>query len=133
MIKKDAVLCYIWGDNHAYFTTQDLNEQWGDDWNDAPYEHNAGLPYEYDRHDKEKGKKPWKIYDVYFQSDFDTPDSSHCNSPYSVESINNGATPWLKSNEYSKLKGVVIWGGCTYDEFKRIIIESGGKVFESIE
>ena len=37
-------LCYVEG-NIAYFTTQDLDKQWGDDWDDAPYEHNAGLPY----------------------------------------------------------------------------------------
>lgn len=40
-----AVLCYVDGP-WAYFTTQPLAKQWGDDWNDAPYEHNAGEPYE---------------------------------------------------------------------------------------
>jgi len=37
-------LCYVdlpW----VYFTTQDLDKQWGDDWDDAPYEHNAEEPY----------------------------------------------------------------------------------------
>lgn len=38
-------LCYIDGP-WAYFTTQPVAEQWGDDWDDAPYEHNAGDPYE---------------------------------------------------------------------------------------
>lgn len=38
-------LCYVKG-SFAYFTTQELSKQWGDDWNDAPYEHNAGEPYE---------------------------------------------------------------------------------------
>lgn len=41
----EPVLCYVrspW----AYFTTRPLFEQWGDDWNDAPYEHNAGEPYD---------------------------------------------------------------------------------------
>ena len=28
-----------------YFTS-DLENQWGDDWDDSPYEHNAGPPYE---------------------------------------------------------------------------------------
>lgn len=37
-------LCYVEGD-WAYFTTQPLDKQWGDDWDDAPYEHNAGEPY----------------------------------------------------------------------------------------
>ena len=30
----------------AYFTRLDLLEQWGDDWNDAPYDCNAEGPYE---------------------------------------------------------------------------------------
>jgi hypothetical protein len=37
-------LCYVKG-NWAYFTSRPLSEQTGDDWNDAPYEHNAGTPY----------------------------------------------------------------------------------------
>jgi hypothetical protein len=38
------VLCYVEG-FWAFFTTRPLAEQWGDDWDDAPYEHNAGRPY----------------------------------------------------------------------------------------
>ena len=29
----------------AWFTTCQLDRQWGDDWNDAPYDCNAGYPY----------------------------------------------------------------------------------------
>ena len=36
-------LCYVDG-NEAWFTS-DWKNQWGDDWNDRPYEHNAGSPY----------------------------------------------------------------------------------------
>ena len=43
-MKKDLKLCYV-KDNFAYFTTQKLSDQTGDDWNDAPYEYNAGIPY----------------------------------------------------------------------------------------
>lgn len=39
-----AVLCYVDG-QRAYFTTAKLADQWGDDWDDALYEHNAGEPY----------------------------------------------------------------------------------------
>lgn len=28
-----------------YFTS-DIENQWGDDWDDRPYEHNAGKPYQ---------------------------------------------------------------------------------------
>lgn len=41
---KEYKLCYV-EDNFAYFTN-DFENQWGDDWNDRPYEHNAGEPYE---------------------------------------------------------------------------------------
>lgn len=43
-IEPAAVLCYVSG-GKAFFTTKPLSEQWGDDWNDSPYEHNAGEPY----------------------------------------------------------------------------------------
>lgn len=43
-LNPKAVLCYVDG-NKAWFTTKPLAEQWGDDWDDAPYEHNAGQPY----------------------------------------------------------------------------------------
>ena len=46
---KDLKLCFIDNEiNCAYFTEKDVTEQWGDDWNDAPYEYNAEPPYEYD-------------------------------------------------------------------------------------
>lgn len=41
---KEPILCYIDGP-WAYFTTQNLHKQWGDDWDDRPYECNAGSPY----------------------------------------------------------------------------------------
>jgi hypothetical protein len=43
-VNLDAVLCYIDG-SWAYFTTQNLKDQWGDDWDDAPFDCNAGEPY----------------------------------------------------------------------------------------
>ena len=39
-----AKLCYV-DQSWAFFTTKSLSDQWGDDWDDAPYEHNAGYPY----------------------------------------------------------------------------------------
>lgn len=35
-------------EKYAYFTSVDLKDQWGDDWDDCPYEHNAGCPYDED-------------------------------------------------------------------------------------
>ena len=42
---NDARLCYVKG-SFAWFTTHDPEQQTGDDWDDAPYEHNAEPPYE---------------------------------------------------------------------------------------
>jgi hypothetical protein len=44
-VNTATILCYATA-TWAFFTTRSLKEQWGDDWNDAPYEHNAGDPYE---------------------------------------------------------------------------------------
>ena len=35
-----------------WFTTQPADLQWGDDWNDAPWQHNAGNPYAWTPSDK---------------------------------------------------------------------------------
>ena len=51
-IMEEFKLCYIENDN-AYFTTNDLMKQWGDDWNDALYEHNAGIHNEVPRTEKD--------------------------------------------------------------------------------
>jgi hypothetical protein len=111
--EDDAVTCY--------FTTAPLNEQWGDDWNDTPFEHNAGTPYApsiYHYTDGTKGiKNDWDIASlqpnfILYQVDITTaalsiialPNetlSSYdgkeevCNSTHSVQSINRGYTPWL--------------------------------------
>ena len=56
-------LCFVDSEEWAgdpitlYFTElDDVTEQWGDDWNDRPYEHNAGEPYENDY------SQTWRAY-----------------------------------------------------------------------
>ena len=49
-MNTELKLCYIDG-AWAYFTTQALADVIGDDWNDAPYECNAGAPYEWGAYD----------------------------------------------------------------------------------
>ena len=44
-------LCYVdQEDEYSSITTlyftNDMEKQWGDDWDDAPYEHNSESPYE---------------------------------------------------------------------------------------
>lgn len=119
---ENAKLCYVDG-NFAYFTTQPLEKQWGDDWNDAPYEHNAGAPYGPIREDED-----WEIFKVAFDGDFETPaDIAGHNSNYSVEMINKGAIAWL-TQRWSETK-VSINAGATIHQFISLIEIGGGTVY----
>ena len=86
-------LCYC-ANNIMYFTS-DMASQWGDDWDDSPYEHNAGPPYEDGR----------TIRKIKFRGHFIEPCSFYLNSPYSVQDINNGAVPWAYTDKVGGLFG----------------------------
>lgn len=117
METKKMKLCYVDG-NFAYFTS-DLEKQWGDDWNDKPYEHNSGEPYEHD------GKK---IEIVAFRCEsLKTPaDRYYPNSPFSVEEINQGKIPWLHGGWKEE---VFIYAGDSIEDFKDLVIQAGGEVY----
>ena len=121
------VLCYVDG-QWAYFTTRKLSEQWGDDWNDAPYEHNAGTPYEYHDHDKKEGREPWTISKVAYDGDFETPCEGHNNSPWSVEQINAGAVAWLRTSKWNKTQAIIP-AGTTMPRFCELIAQGGGRTY----
>lgn len=110
----EPVLCYVsWPDDTmrekaaAYFTTRKLALQWGDDWNDAPYEHNAGSPY------PAREGEDWEIWRVEFRASWDSLRSPECfardgNSWISVQDINQRkAQPWLRDVD-SKIR---VWAG----------------------
>lgn len=122
------LLCYVDG-QWAYFTTRKLSEQWGDDWNDAPYEHNAETPYKYSEHDCKEGLAPWTITKVAFDGDFEAPCEGHCNSPWSVEQINAGAVAWLRTSRWRSGKLVIVPAGTTLERFCELIREGGGNVY----
>jgi len=128
-IMNEPKLCYVdmpW----AYFTTQDLDKQWGDDWDDAPYEHNAGEPYEYGDHQKKEGLEPWTITKVAIDVwDMKQPCDDYDNSPYSVQAINAGACAWL-AQLYTK-DPLCIPAGTTLADFRELIHKAGGVVYES--
>lgn len=112
-------LCYIEG-NFAYFT-DNLKEQWGDDWDDTPYEHNAGVPYE---HNGEKVEK------IAFDVDLSTPaEIAGINSGYSVQDINEGKVAWLSGRSIVSGEQVSIYAGITMNDFIEIVIESGGEIY----
>lgn len=117
----DLKLCYVDG-NFAYFTSQPLKDQWGDDWDDAPYDCNAGEPY-YPNDDDDS----WVIEKVAFDGPFMTPgDYGHC--PYSVKAINQGAVAWLSSQLWCD-EIVTIPAGATKQEFIDLVHEAGGDVY----
>lgn len=144
--KQDAVmpcLCYVSG-CWAFFTTQTLDKQWGDDWNDAPYEHNAGTPYgptilykttgpEKDPKDwNPDGTPKWEIIKVAWEGDFETPSDGHNNSPFSVEQINAGAIAWLRASRWRSDCKIIIPAGTPLDEFKTLIEAGGGHVYKRV-
>ena len=132
-MKKEYKLCYVEG-NKAWFT-DNFEKQWGDDWNDRPYECNAGYPYENwselieDNPDifKRKWKHhPIELKELYFETD-DWAEKRPCEmGRFSVEEINKGAVAWIYTDKFS------IYGGCEIEEFKKIIKENKGKIYEEV-
>lgn len=125
-MERSAQLCFV-QETEAYFTTQDLNQQGGDDWDDVSYESNAGTPYGPPEGDN------WKIIKLHFDAPYLLqPCDLQLNSPYSVDMINRGDTPWLFTSDYDSERSIKIMAGTTIEEFKMIILESGGQVFVPI-
>lgn len=122
---ENAKLCYA-DEYTAYFTTCDLANQWGDDWDDAPYEHNAGPPYGWAEH---RDVPPHKIFIVMYRGPFDLPRDGHSNSPWSVQDINAGCVAWLV-NKYADCGPVAILAGTTIAQFRELIWKGDGEVYE---
>ncbi len=107
---RDLKLCYVEENDsrkdkdgykeyfgyRLYFTPVDMKEQWGDDWDDAPYEYNAGAPY-----DGTSGKTQWIEHTIYILQIYikdlcpQLPSDYGCNSPFSVDMINSRAVAWM--------------------------------------
>lgn len=99
---KDYKLFYVEPEKYGglkkvYFTTGDITKEWGDDWDDAPWEHNAGHPYE--------NQKDALYFELCVENgdytNFYTCNYQHGNSPWSVEKINKGAVAWAHIEEWS--------------------------------
>lgn len=113
----DWKLCYVERDEAAYFCAENPEDVWGDDWDDAPYEYNAGTPY----------AKSEKLY--YEGVWLDQPCEGHGNSPYTVEQINEGKVPWLRSPDYAK-ESIVLYAGTTAGDFIAAIEAHGGTIYQ---
>lgn len=107
---------------YAYFTPLPVNNQWGDDWDDIPYECNAGCPYDHGDNISEKIEIiqiPFYLRKDYFDPIVKFPSDYGYNSPFSVENINLGAVPWIFIK--SKTDHDVINSGITPLDFCNLI------------
>ena len=83
------------------FTPIDLKEQWGDDWNDAPYDCNAGWPYD-SLYVKRDDNGEYIKYDILIlnvtmplEHRPTLPLDYGYNTPFTAETINQGACAWM--------------------------------------
>lgn len=125
-------LCYVrrpW----AYFTTQELSEQWGDNWRSVPYEHNAEKPYGPSDADKKEGRV-WEIMKLAWEGDLEAPCDLYQpnSSPFSLEAINKGACAWLQTGRESLEEKVFIRAGVSPIEFVRLVQKVGGHVYADL-
>jgi len=108
-------LCYV-EEPWAFFTPRPIAEQRGDDWDDAPYQHNAGRPYGDD------------IVRVAFEGSFEAPKDGP-EDFYSVEQVNAGKVPWLCTWPTSE---GFLNAGATLEEFRAFVRENDGEVYEVV-
>lgn len=108
-----------------FFTEADLKKQWGDDWDDAPYDCNAGWPYDYTSYKDKDGK--WQfvkhtilVLNISIDNEHrpTTPgEYGGYNSCFCVEDINLGACAWM----FFGKKCEPIYAGATpLDVFEKI-------------
>ena len=113
MDDKEFRLCYVSG-NILYFTNN-FEGQSGDDWDDVPYEHNAGEPYR-DSDDclDHAYRGNIRMVAYYPQWDIKQPcDNYEYNSPFCVDSINKGRQiAWL----YNWFTKTGLFAGATLEE-----------------
>jgi len=130
MGEREPVLCFA-DSGMLYFTTQPLEDQWGDDWDDAPYEHNAGRPYVPFR---ERDDKHWAIVALPWTGDLELPHEGMLNSPWSVRQLNARAHPWLQSHRHGPSPfAVKIWAGWTIRQVAQAIVKGGGMVYAPVD
>jgi len=117
-------LCYI-EDNWAWFTTQEISKQWGDDWNDAPMDCNAGDPYE-----SHSDPPEWELVRVAWYAPGAESANGYTLGYISVEDVNRAGRriPWLVLGYYGD-KSVEIWAGTTLPEFIAIVEANGGEIY----
>jgi hypothetical protein len=117
-------LCYVDGP-WAWFTTRDpFTDQWGDDWDDSPYQDNAGDPYEWAEH---RGVPRYELLKVAYDGNLWTP--ADLDVEASVKGINANLEPWLRSRWVEPQ--VCIHPGDSFDEFVKLVELATGSVYRT--
>ncbi len=119
-------LCLVQGDC-AWFTTQELKSQWGDDWGESGYEIAAGPPHQYTKYDKEDSLEPWQIARIKFSGSFLLPHDPPAPKSWSVKSVNEGLRPWLRG---TGTQGTALMAGASVEEFCQFVLGEGGQIVE---
>lgn len=91
---SDTVYVGLW------FTTVDMSLQWGDDWDDKPYDEAAGIPY--DTHIREDGGHEGHIvYTLTLPANRDTllMPCDYANRSLSACELNSNRAAWLYFRE----------------------------------
>ena len=127
MLDLNLKLCFV-KRNFAWFTSCPLSHQWGDDWDDSPYEYSAGEPYAH-HETKDGDKQDHAVVKIYWEAPYVTPDALDEKSKWSVKSINRGNVPWLSASSWSDLELPPIHSGTSLEDFIKHIQASGGEVF----
>ncbi|KVT41273.1 hypothetical protein [Burkholderia ubonensis] len=113
-------LCFVrapW----AWFTSLPLDEQCGESWAAVPYQDVAKPPYSDSR---------TQILKVAFDAPrLLPPEAGRHAHACSVEQINGGAAPWLRSEDFVDGTTLVVPGGATLDAFVEAIASAGGTVY----
>ncbi|WP_230413027.1 hypothetical protein [Paraburkholderia antibiotica] len=118
-VRRVYGLCFVrlpW----AYFTRLPLDQQWGDGWERAPYAQHAGPPYD---------DAAQQILTVAFDGPLLTPDAGYAGRALSVNEINRGAAPWLRTQDFIANAPVRIAAGVSLERFVELVELAGGQVF----
>lgn len=119
----ESRLCFV-EKGIAWFTTcKPFEKQWGDDWDDAPWEYNAGSPYAWAEY---RDVAQYDLYAIRFSGPFEYNYENYRNSPWSVKEINRGAAPWLLVRDSDSQLLDSIYTKITLSEFVEKVIEYEG-------
>lgn len=124
----------------AWFTSLPVEDEWGEDWDSEPYQTNAGAPYEKEgvTHKKIAFDGPLFPPGDGPRQEIDGIESVGVDGNFvSVADINHERSdiPWLIETGYSEMYGEVgveIDAGTSLPEFKALVANAGGTVYDAV-